>query len=92
MGVGKQSFLNGALAGLMREIGSDLSNKTEIGEFVKSLRGGDSKEDSDPETYDDTDYDGGYYDAKDDRFPVREEGVVLINGKPYKPPKNKFGW
>ena len=35
---------------------------------------------------------GGYYDAEHNKYPEREEGVILINGKPYKPPKNEFGF
>jgi hypothetical protein len=35
------------------------------------------------------DYDDNRYDY-DDRYPKREEGVILINGKPYNPKKKGF--
>lgn len=80
-------MLKDAMNSILSQVDNEGSILKSIFETIKNDRFDVDDEDEYPEDYD---YDGGYYDSERGRYPEREEGVILINGKPYKPPKNKF--
>ena len=93
MGSYKNSIITEILKDIAKSVYSQVNNEgsifKSIVETVKNDRFDIDDEDEYPEDYD---YDGGYYDAEHNKYPEREEGIILINGKPYKPPNNKFGF
>ena len=55
-----------------------------VSDVIKSVKEHISSDEEDYNMYEADDSDDRY---DDDRFPKREEGVILINGKPYNPKK-----
>ena len=78
----KSAQMPGLLKDIIRNVGKTLpADDPKTKEFVGMVDAA--------EGYEDMDYDGGYYDDEGSKASKQGDGVILINGKPYKPSKRR---